>query len=545
MSKFLRLQPVFELWHLFLSTSFNPLISNMKKNSIATIAIIFLLILGTSAAVFAQVDVPRRTTAVTYPLDELVMVQFRGTTRFPRMKGEARVKRTSRNGTQVELSVSKMPRPFELGAGYATYVVWAISPDGSIDNLGEIKRRGFFEFDSKITVTTPLQTFAIIITAEPHFLVRRPSQEIMMENLNPYTTTGKVISTTPAVQYFGNSSDFFRDSRTPEIAEVDYAKTPSTILQAKQAIALAKFAGAERDAAEELREAEVLFQNADAAWKAGRDAESVDIAARQSISASVKAETTAQVRKEAREKRNEKSRSDAEARRAEERFLDSQNQIDDLKAELARETRSRELAERDSANYLTQLKELRDENGKLREELGRMRLEAENAKAKIAAIESEKAAAQAKADRDARLARIRAGEGELMNSLKRFGQVARVDDAIVLVLPESMWAGSRSSTLAMQSDGKLTSIAEILANNPDYYIAIESHTDNGGEPGVLQNLTDTRAKVVADKIKSIGVDEARIRARGFADTIPLVPNTTAANKGKNRRMHIILTLPTE
>lgn len=545
MSKFLRLQPVFELWHLFLSTSFNPLISNMKKNSIATIAIIFLLILGTSAAVFGQVDVPRRTTAVTYPLDELVMVQFRGTTRFPRMKGEARVKRTSRNGTQVELSVSKMPRPFELGAGYATYVVWAISPDGSIDNLGEIKRRGFFEFDSKITVTTPLQTFAIIITAEPHFLVRRPSQEIMMENLNPYTTTGKVISTTPAVQYFGNSSDFFRDSRTPEIAEVDYAKTPSTILQAKQAIALAKFAGAERDAAEELREAEVLFQNADAAWKAGRDAESVDIAARQSISASVKAETTAQVRNEAREKRNEKSRSDAEARRAEERFLDSQNQIDDLKAELARETRGRELAERDSANYLTQLKELRDENGKLREELGRMRLEAENAKAKIAAIENEKAAAQAKADRDARLARIRAGEGELMNSLKRFGQVARVDDAIVLVLPETMWAGSRSSTLAMQSDGKLTSIAEILANNPDYYIAIESHTDNGGEPGVLQNLTDTRAKIVADKIKSIGVDEARIRARGFADTIPLVPNTTAANKGKNRRMHIILTLPTE
>lgn len=277
----------------------------MNKYSIATFALISLLILCTSAFVYGQVDVPRRTTAVTYPLDEPVMVQFRGTTRFPRMKGEAKVKRTSRNGTQVELSVSKMPRPFELGAGYATYVVWAISPDGSIDNLGEIKRRGFFEFDSKISVTTPLQTFALIITAEPHFLVRRPSQEIMMENLSPYTTTGKVIGTTPAVQYFGNSSDYFRDSRTPEIAEMDYAKTPSTVLQAKQAIALAKFAGAERDAAEELREAETLYQNADAAWKAGRDAESVDIAARKSISASVKAETTAQVRKDAREKRNE------------------------------------------------------------------------------------------------------------------------------------------------------------------------------------------------------------------------------------------------
>src|SRR5690606_1081500 len=136
----------------------------------------------------------------------------------------------------------KMPRPFELGAGYATYVLWAISPDGQADNLGEIKRRGFFEFDSKISVTTPLQTFALIITAEPHFLVRRPSQEIMLENLNPVARSGRAIATVPAVQYFGNSSDYFRDSRAPEIAEVDYSKMPSTLLQARQAVALARFA---------------------------------------------------------------------------------------------------------------------------------------------------------------------------------------------------------------------------------------------------------------------------------------------------------------
>ncbi|MEO7674204.1 MAG: hypothetical protein ABIU09_09035, partial [Pyrinomonadaceae bacterium] len=113
-------------------------------------AIIIALALGfvfTSAVTsFAQVDVARRTTAITYPLDDLVFVQFRGTTRFPRMKGEAKIKRTSRNGSEIDLSVSKMPRPFELGAGYATYVLWAISPEGQVDNLGEIKRRGFFEF---------------------------------------------------------------------------------------------------------------------------------------------------------------------------------------------------------------------------------------------------------------------------------------------------------------------------------------------------------------------------------------------------------------
>ncbi len=192
-------------------------------------AVTLISTVGTAVA-NGQVDVARKTTAVTYPLDQVVMVQFRGTTRFPRMKGEARVRRTGRNGTQVELKVSNMPRPFELGAGYATYVLWAISPDGQADNMGEIKRRGFFEFDSKITVTTPLQTFALIVTAEPHFLVRRPSQAIMLENLNPYTLNGKAVSTTTAIQYFGNSSDYFRDPRTPEIAETDYAKTPSAIL---------------------------------------------------------------------------------------------------------------------------------------------------------------------------------------------------------------------------------------------------------------------------------------------------------------------------
>ncbi len=208
-----------------------------------------------------------------------------------------------------------MPRPFELGAGYATYVLWAISPDGQVDNLGEIKRRGFFEFDSKISVTTPLQTFALIITAEPHFLVRRPSRAVMLENLNPYAQNGRTLATTTAIEYFGNSSDYFSDARTPEIAEIDYSKTPSTILQAKQAVALAKFAGAQRDAADELRQAETLLQSADEGWKAGRAEEDIDITARQAISAAVKAESTAAAQKVAREKRNERTRQDAEIRR--------------------------------------------------------------------------------------------------------------------------------------------------------------------------------------------------------------------------------------
>ena len=511
---------------------------NNSKTRHILISLLFTLIF--TSFVFAQADVPRRTTAITYPLDDVVFVQFRGTTRFPRMKGEAKIKRTSRNGSEIDLSVSKMPRPFELGGGYATYILWAVSPEGQVDNLGEIKRRGFFEFDSKMSVTTKLQTFALIITAEPHFLVRRPSQEIMLENLSPYTTTGKTIATTPAIQYFGNSSDYFRDSRTPEIAELDYSKTPSTILQAKQAVALARYAGAERDAAEEMGAAESLLISAETAWKAGRPEESVDITARQAISSAVKAESTAFVRKDAREKRNEKTRSDAEARDAENRFQDAQDKIAELRAELASETRNKELSERDGINFSQQIKDLRDENGKLREELGRLRVEADNAKARLAAMETERQASEEQRLRDEKLNNLQSAQGEFMQSLRRFGTVAKNERGIVLTMPENFWSAIRSTDFAPNSDAKLSSLGELLAGNADYRVIIESHTDNRGTIEELETLTQQRSRAIGERLAGFGVAETRIEAKGLAAGLPVAPNTTNANRAKNRRVQLIL-----
>lgn len=510
----------------------------------ALIGILALLFVAApSISSYAQVDVARRTTAITYPLDEQVIVQFRGTTRFPRMKGEAKIRRTSRNGSEIDLSVSKMPRPFELGAGYATYVLWAISPEGQVDNLGEIKRRGFFEFDSKMSVTTKLQTFALIITAEPHFLVTRPSQEIMLENLSPFAISGRAITTTPSIQYFGNSSDYFRDSRTPEIAELDYSKTPSTILQAKQALALAKYAGAERDAATELQEASALLVNAEDAWRAGRPEENVDVTARQSISASVKAESTALIRKDAREKRNEKSRADAETRAAENKYQDALDEIAELKNQIAAETRNRELAERDGANYSQQIKELRQENGRLREELGRTRVEADNAKAKIESMENAQRTADEQRERAERSSALLAGQPALMQSLRSFGTVAKTDRGIVLTIPETFWASIRSTSFAPAADAKLSSLAQILSENGDYKVVIESHTDNRGTDEELMGLTQQRSRAIGDRLSGFGVAGSRIEAKGFAATIPVAPNTTNANRAKNRRVQVIL-IPT-
>ncbi len=511
----------------------------MKIKALKFISVFSVLFLLTVTS-FAQVDVARKTMAVTYPLDQIVLLQFRGTTRFPRMKGEAKIKRTSKNGTEIELSVSKMPRPFELGSGYATYVLWAISPDGQVDNLGEVRRRGTFEFDSKISVTTPLQTFALIITAEPHFLVRRPSRAVMLENLNPYSQTGKTLATTAGIEYFGNSSDYFSDARTPEIAEFDYAKTPSAVLQAKQAVALARFAGAQRDAAEELQQAETLLQSAENGFRAGRAEEEVDIASRKAISAAVKAETTAAVRREAREKRNEKTRQDAEIRESESKVVDVQNEMAELRSELARETRNRELAERDAQNYSGQVRELRDELGKLREELGKTKVDAENVKSQLVRIESEKQAAQQQQEEANRVAQIQSNSGNLMQSLRRFGTINQTERGIVLTLPENFWTATRQSTFAPTAEPKLTSLGEVLASNTDYKITVESHTDDRGTPDELQTLTQERAQLLADKLMSFGVAQNRIEARGFGATLPVVSNSTNANRAKNRRVQVIL-----
>src|SRR5437870_9447958 len=185
------------------------------KQSFKPFAVLFVLIV-LAATAFAQNDARRTTVAITYPLDQTIEVAFHGTTRLPRLKGSAKVRREGRRGTRVSLNIENLPRAYELGSVYTTFVLWAISPDGHVDNLGEIKRSGSGLIDSKIDVTTPLQTFALLVTAEPHFLVHAPSRMVVMENLAPVNIRDAQLEITK-IQYIGNTSDYFRDSRVPQI----------------------------------------------------------------------------------------------------------------------------------------------------------------------------------------------------------------------------------------------------------------------------------------------------------------------------------------
>ncbi|HEY6186832.1 MAG TPA: OmpA family protein [Pyrinomonadaceae bacterium] len=502
---------------------------------------LLLMLAATVSLVCAQGDVPRQSVAVTYPLDQTVNVKFRGTTRLPRLKGEAKVRRAGRRGTRVELSIENLPRASELGGVYTTYVLWAISPEGRVDNLGEIKRSGSMIIDSKLDVTTPLQSFALIVTAEPHFLVRGPSRMVVLENLPPQNANGADVATIN-VQYVGNSSDYFNDPRVPEVADSDYRKTPTSLLGARQAINLARYAGAEREASDELREAQAQLEEAENAWRLKQSEAEVDAIARRAVSLGARAEEMAETRRAARQRRDEIARRDAAVREAEQTAANAGQEIADLRSALAREQHARELAERDAANATQQLRDLRSEVARLRDEINTVRAEGEDAKVKLARIEGERQALAARQAEEQRIAQQRSTAATLKQTLSRFGTVRETASGLVLVLPESVWANARASELAPAANAKLEPLAALLANNPDYQVIIQSYTDNRGDEASLQQLTEARAQALAQHFISAGVDGMRIQANGMGVANPVAPNNKPSGRLRNRRTEITLTL---
>lgn len=503
-------------------------------------ALLFALMLCVPAA-FAQADSRRETVAVSYPLEQTVSLKFRGTTRLPRLSGSAKVRRTGRRNTRVELSVDNLPRAYEVGGIYTTYVLWAISPEGRADNLGELKRSGSNFIDTKIDVTTPLETFALIVTAEPHHLVRTPSRMVVLENLPPRDPGDAQISAVP-VQYIGNTSDYFRDSRVPDIADRDMLRTPVSLLGARQSVSLARYAGAERDATQELNEAKAMLEQAENAWRLNQSEAEVDTLARRAISLGVKAEETAELRAAARKRRDEKAASDRAISEAEETAAEAGRNIQQLRESLRREESAREIAERDAANANQQLRELRNENARLRDELAAVRTEGDAARLKLARIEGERAAEQARTDAQRRAAQQQETLASLKSSLARFGTVKETAQGLVLVLPDTLWAGARAAELTPKAVAStIDPLAALLANNPDLRVRIEAHVDARGDAAELQRLSQDRAEALAGRLVSSGVDGARIQANGMGGSSPVAANTTPAGRTRNRRIEITLT----
>jgi len=251
----------------------------------------------------------------------------------------------------------------------------------------------------------------------------------------------------------------------------------------------------------------------------------------------------AESRKAARLRREEIARRDAAVREAENNAATATQQIEELRTELQREQRARELAERDGANSAREAADLRVEVARLRDELQSVRAEGEDAKIKLARIEGERSAEEARRNAAQKAEQLRANFSSLKQSLGQFGKVTESKRGLVLVLPESIWSDARTSNLAPASLAKMEPLAALLANNPDYRILIESFTDDRGDELTLQSLTQERAQALADRFVSAGIDTGRIQASGLGAANPVASNARANTRVRNRRTEITLLLP--
>ena len=267
----------------------------------------------------------------------------------------------------------------------------------------------------------------------------------------------------------------------------------------------------------------------------------IDVRARKATSSGAHAEEVAGVRRAARLSRQEIQRRDDAVRAAEKNSATLQRELSQTQTTLDKETRARELAERDLGTANDQLREQRVEIARLRDENQQLRSEGEAAKIKLARLEGEKQAETDRVEAERRTQERKANEATLKQTLAKYGTVKETATGFRLVLPEAIWSSARTANLAPASAAKLEPLAALLASNPDYQLLIEAYTDNKGDEVSLQQLTQERARALSERFQTAGVDPMRIQANGMGTSNPLAPNTTVAGRSKNRRVEITFT----
>lgn len=244
-------------------------------NPVSLVAVVLTLSLMKSCA-FAQAAtnpqplyqvtiVSRTTKAINYGyLSAPTRIGFQGTPVASTAKGEATVE-PRRGSTIVKLRLNTLPDPGRFGPQYLTYVVWTISPDGRAHNLGEVILNGSQK--GKLSTSTPLQTFAMIVTAEPYYSVVQPSDVVVMENVVTRDTLGKVqeVNATyellPRKPYTYNADSPSAGSGLRPVSQEQY-EAILALYQALNAIQIAQAQGADRYASNHIARARDLYNKA-------------------------------------------------------------------------------------------------------------------------------------------------------------------------------------------------------------------------------------------------------------------------------------------
>jgi len=473
--------------------------------------------------VFRVKVVSRTTKAVNYRhRGGSTTVDFKGTNLMPEAAGRAKV-----DGKEGRLAISAevthLGPATKFGPQYLTYVLWAITPEGRSVNLGEIVPNN--DGKSKIEVTTDLQAFGMVITAEPYFAVTHPSDLVVVENVVRYETKGLEVPIDAKFDML-EGAEFTVDVPADQLPATHAdPNTPLDLLEARNAVAIAKAAGAQQYAGDSLSKAEDLLARAEDYLNRKQGRTPIGTVARGATQTAedarvltLKKKQDERVAAEKRAMQEAQEKAEADAKAAAEAEAKAKAQAEEDARQRAQAEADRAAAEKAQAEALAQQQKAQEEAEK----------------ARIAADEAEKQKQEA----------IRQKEEMRERLLKQLNQVLDTRDTdrgLVVSMPDVLFDPGQY-TLKPVARERLARISGIILAYPDLKLQIEGYTDSTGSDEFNQRLSEKRAASVRDYlVDSGGVSINNVFAKGMGKANPIADNNTSAGRKLNRRVEMIVS----
>jgi len=475
-------------------------------------------------------------------------VGFRGTALLPEAHGEAKVE--SKQGyIEIEVEFDELKPASQYGPEFLTYVMWAITPEGRATNLGEVLLNGT---ESKLDVTTELQSFGLIVTAEPYFAVTQPSDVVVMENFIRGDTRGL------PDQIDAKFELLKRGQYTVNVLPKDLKplqldrRTPLELFEARNATRIAAWAGAQTSAPDVYQKASGMLSQAEDLQAKNKDKKQIVQLARNAVQMAEDARlVTLQRQEEARAAAERKAAADREAQ-ARAQADESARLRAQADADRAREAERRAQAEAEERIARAQAELARQQADASRQQAEAARQQAEAArlqaeKARLEATEAnalalaadERATANANAARNAEQekADLRAQLTKQLNLILETRDTAR---GLIVNMSDVLF-DTGQHTLNAGAREKLAKISGIVVSHPGLQLSIEGHTDSVGTDDYNQQLSERRADSVRSFLIQNGVQGGTVTSKGFGESQPVASNDTAAGRQRNRRVEMVVS----
>ena len=479
-------------------------------------------------------------------------LDFAGTDLMVSANGEAKVN-SKRGSIEIEAEFGNLAKPTTFGNEYLTYVLWAISPEGRAVNLGEVLVGE--NHRSKVLVTTDLQAFALIVTAEPYYAVRQPSDVVVLENVVREDTKGSTESVNAKYELMERGGYIPTGYKFDPV--VLNARLPLEFFEARNAMRIAQSEGAEQYASDSYQHALQLMNNADEkATRKHIDRKSLIATAREAVQTSEDAREIAVKKLDELRLADERQNSaDAQAK-SQGQADDAMRQKEQAESDNARAQAARTQAESDTQNARAAKAQADSDAAKSRADAADAQNAAAQAKSDMANSQAASATALSAAQADAEQSRLAAQQSqasaqqaeadkaamrtklsEQLNSILQTRDSAR---GLIVSMSDVLFDTGKYS-LKPGAREKLAKVAGILLAYPSLNIEVGGYTDNVGSDSMNQTLSENRAGSVRDYLVQQGVLTNSVSARGYGNTLPVATNDNSSGRQQNRRVELLVS----